>query len=118
MPTGPTQAQELSAASRRRDARNLSTRIATTSASRFWQPLFGYSHGIMIVNFEEVSKAKLEGRELKEGEDDPSATLDFRPRPAQESVLRMLVFALGGRRGITRFVRRDDGLTAGGSCRS
>lgn len=86
----------------------------------FWKPLFGYSHGIMIVNllFEEVSKAKLEGRELKEGEDDPSATLDFRPKPAQESVLRMLVFALGGRRGITRFVRRDDGLTAGGSCRS
>ena len=49
---------------------------------KFWKPLFGYSHGIMLANtfFEKVSQAKLEGRELKPDEDDPSVTLQFKPR--------------------------------------
>ena len=58
----------------------------------FWKPLFGYSHGIMIVNsfFEKVSKSKLEGRELKEGEDDASVTLEFHPKPTQEMYVACL----------------------------
>lgn len=54
-------------------------------SGKFWKPLFGYSHGILIINsfFEKVSKAKLEGRELKPGEEDPSVTLQFYPQPQQ-----------------------------------
>ncbi len=58
----------------------------------YWKPLFGYSHGIMIVNsfFEKVSRAKLEGRKLKPGEDDPSVTLEFHPNPTQEMYVACL----------------------------
>jgi putative SOS response-associated peptidase YedK len=48
---------------------------------RFWKPCFGYTHGIMLVDvfYENVSKAKMEGRELAEGEKDENVVLEFRP---------------------------------------
>ena len=47
----------------------------------FWRPLFGYSHGIMIVNrfYENVSRARMEGRALAPGEKDENVALEFKP---------------------------------------
>ncbi|WP_321794811.1 SOS response-associated peptidase family protein [Caballeronia sp. J97] len=47
----------------------------------YWRPLFGYSHGLMIVNrfYENVSRARMEGRTLGEGEKDENVVLEFTP---------------------------------------
>lgn len=61
----------------------------------FWKPLFGKSHGIMVATafYENVSRAKLERRELKAGERDENVVLEFRP----SSVDDMLVACLWSR---------------------
>lgn len=48
----------------------------------FWKDLFGYQHGIMLATtfFENVSKHKVEGRELAEGEKEENVVLEFKPR--------------------------------------
>ena len=48
----------------------------------FWKDLFGYGHGIMLATtfFENVSKHKVEGRELAEGEKEENVVLEFKPR--------------------------------------
>jgi putative SOS response-associated peptidase YedK len=48
----------------------------------FWKDLFGFSHGIMLASafFENVSRHRLEGRELAAGEEDENVVLEFRPR--------------------------------------
>ncbi len=58
----------------------------------FWKDVFGYQHGIMIVNafFENVSKHKTEGRELAEGEKEENVVLEFRPTPKQEMLVARL----------------------------
>lgn len=58
----------------------------------FWKPLFGYSHGILLVNafYENVSKAKMEGSELAEGEKDKNVVLEVRPNPAHEMLVACL----------------------------
>lgn len=58
----------------------------------FWKPLFGYSHGILVVSafYENVSKAKMEGRHLAEGEKDENVVLEFRPDPAQDMLVACL----------------------------
>ena len=58
----------------------------------FWQQLFGYSHGLLVATafFENVSRAKLEGRELKEGEKDVNVVLRFEPRPAEDMLVACL----------------------------
>ncbi|RKT20328.1 putative SOS response-associated peptidase YedK [Paraburkholderia sp. RAU2J] len=58
----------------------------------FWKPLFGYSHGILVVNafYENVSRAKMEGRVLAEGEQDENVVLEFRPNPAHEMLVACL----------------------------
>jgi putative SOS response-associated peptidase YedK len=58
----------------------------------FWKPLFGYSHGILVVSafYENVSKAKMEGRQLAEGEKDENVVLEFRPEPAQDMLVACL----------------------------
>ncbi|WP_429555252.1 SOS response-associated peptidase family protein [Paraburkholderia sp. MM5477-R1] len=58
----------------------------------FWKQLFGYSHGVMIVSafYENVSRAKMEGRVLKEGEEDESVVLEFRPRAGGEMLVACL----------------------------
>jgi putative SOS response-associated peptidase YedK len=50
--------------------------------SGFWKDLFGYQHGIMLATtfFENVSKHKVEGRELSEGEKEENVVLEFKPR--------------------------------------
>lgn len=59
------------------------------SLAKFWAPLFGYSHGLVIVDsfYENVPKSKMEGRVLAEGEDDENVVLKFTPRDGS----RMLV---------------------------
>jgi putative SOS response-associated peptidase YedK len=58
----------------------------------FWKPLFGYSHGILVVNafYENVSRAKMEGRALADGETDENVVLEFRPNPAHDMLVACL----------------------------
>ncbi|BCZ81903.1 hypothetical protein PTKU64_55780 [Paraburkholderia terrae] len=62
------------------------------SLAKFWAPLFGYSHGIVIVDsfYENVAKSKTEGRMLADGEEDENVVLQFTPRDGS----RMLVACL------------------------
>lgn len=59
---------------------------------RFWKPCFGYAHGIMVVDvfYENVSRAKMEGRVLAEGEQDENVILEFRPRTGQQMLVACL----------------------------
>ncbi|MBN3776176.1 hypothetical protein G3O06_01175 [Burkholderia sp. Ac-20345] len=58
----------------------------------FWKPLFGHTHGILIVDkfFENVKRHNLEHRELAEGEEEENVVLEFAPTPQH----RMLVACL------------------------
>lgn len=58
----------------------------------FWKPLFGHSHGILVVNafYENVSRAKMEGRELTSGEKDENVVLQFNPNPAHDMLVACL----------------------------
>jgi putative SOS response-associated peptidase YedK len=58
----------------------------------FWKDLFGYSHGVMVVNafFENVKRHKTEGRELRPEEEEENVVLEFRPRPAEEMLVACL----------------------------
>lgn len=51
----------------------------------FWKPLFGYSHGLMLVEvfYENVSRAKMEGTLLETHEKDENVVLEFRPSNGQ-----------------------------------
>jgi putative SOS response-associated peptidase YedK len=52
------------------------------SLGGFWKDVFGYQHGIMLATtfFENVSKHKVEQRELTEGEKEENVVLEFKPR--------------------------------------
>ena len=58
----------------------------------FWKDLFGFSHGLMVVNafFEIVNQHRAEGRELGDGEDVKNLILEFRPRPTQDMLVACL----------------------------
>ncbi|WP_429473366.1 SOS response-associated peptidase family protein [Paraburkholderia sp. WSM4175] len=58
----------------------------------FWKPLFGYSHGILVVSefYENVSRAKMEGRELGPGEKDENVVLQFDPNPPHDMLVACL----------------------------
>lgn len=58
----------------------------------FWKDQFGTSHGIMVVNafYENVSRHKLEGRALADGEKDQNVVLEFRPRPQHDMLVACL----------------------------
>jgi putative SOS response-associated peptidase YedK len=58
----------------------------------FWKDQFGVSHGLMIANafFENVSRHRMEGRELAAGEKEENVILEFRPRPAQDMLIACL----------------------------
>jgi putative SOS response-associated peptidase YedK len=58
----------------------------------FWKPLFGYSHGILVVSsfYENVSRAKMEGRNLVDGEKDENVVLQFEPNPAHDMLVACL----------------------------
>jgi putative SOS response-associated peptidase YedK len=58
----------------------------------FWKPLFGYSHGLMIVSrfYENVSRARMEGRTLAEGEKDENVVLEFKPDSGEDMLVACL----------------------------
>ena len=58
----------------------------------FWKNQFGHSHGIIVVNafYENVSRHKVEGRELAPGEAEENVVLEFRPRPTQDMLVACL----------------------------
>lgn len=58
----------------------------------FWKPLFGKSHGIMVATafYENVSRARLEGRELKPGEKDENVVLKFKPSSVEDMLVACL----------------------------
>ena len=58
----------------------------------FWKDLFGFSHGLMVVNafFENVNQHRAQGRELGDGEDVKNLILEFRPRPTQDMLVACL----------------------------
>jgi len=58
----------------------------------FWKSAFGVSHGIVVLNafFENVSRHRVEGRELAPGEKEENAILEFRPRPVQDMLVACL----------------------------
>jgi putative SOS response-associated peptidase YedK len=62
------------------------------SLEGFWKALFGYSHGLMVTNafYENVSRHRLEGRELAAGEKDENVVLEFKPDPTQDMLVACL----------------------------
>ena len=58
----------------------------------FWGDLFGYRHGVMLVNafFENVAKHAVEGRELAPGEEEQNVILEFRPQPQEVMLVACL----------------------------
>ena len=50
------------------------------------------SHGIVVLNafFENVSRHRVEGRELAPGEKEENVMLEFRPRPVQDMLVACL----------------------------
>ena len=58
----------------------------------FWKGQFGVSHGIVVLNafFENVSRHRVEGRELGAGEKEENVILEFRPRPVQDMLVACL----------------------------
>lgn len=58
----------------------------------FWKGQFGVSHGLMVVNrfFENVSRHRLEGRELEPGEKEENVVLEFSPEPAHDMLVACL----------------------------
>jgi putative SOS response-associated peptidase YedK len=59
------------------------------SLEGFWKGLFGFSHGIMVVNafYENVNRHRMEGRELRHGEEPENVVLEFKPRPTQDMLV-------------------------------
>jgi putative SOS response-associated peptidase YedK len=59
---------------------------------KFWKKQFGVSHGIMVVNafYENVSRHKMEGRELAPGEKEENVVLEFKPTPTQDMLVACL----------------------------
>jgi putative SOS response-associated peptidase YedK len=62
------------------------------SLEGFWKDQFGSHHAVMVANafFENVSKHRTEGRELRAGEKEENVVLEFRPKPTQDMLLACL----------------------------
>ncbi|MET0231431.1 MAG: SOS response-associated peptidase family protein [Rhodanobacteraceae bacterium] len=58
----------------------------------FWKDAFGSHHAIMVATafFENVSRHRVEGRELGEGEREQNVVLEFRPQPTDEMLVACL----------------------------
>lgn len=58
----------------------------------FWKGQFGHSHGVIVCDafYENVSRHRVEGRELAEGESEENVVLEFRPQPRQEMLIACL----------------------------
>jgi putative SOS response-associated peptidase YedK len=57
-----------------------------------WRQLFGYRHGILVINafFENVARHRVEHRELRPGEQAENVVLEFRPRPPRDMLVACL----------------------------
>ncbi|MEM5368945.1 SOS response-associated peptidase family protein [Paraburkholderia azotifigens] len=62
------------------------------SLEGFWKAVFGYSHGVLIVDsfYENVKRSKMEGRVLAEGQDDENVILQFTPRDGSKMLVACL----------------------------
>lgn len=58
----------------------------------FWKQQFGVSHGLVVANafYENVSRHRVEQRELAPGEREENVVLEFRPRPVQDMLVACL----------------------------
>jgi putative SOS response-associated peptidase YedK len=58
----------------------------------FWKDQFGSHHAVMVATafYENVSRHRMEQRELREGEKEQNVILEFRPRPTQEMLVACL----------------------------
>ncbi|WP_158898439.1 SOS response-associated peptidase family protein [Burkholderia sp. L27(2015)] len=58
----------------------------------FWKGLFGYTHGLIVVNafYENVNRHRVEHRELAEGEAVENVVLEFKPNPPQDMLVACL----------------------------
>jgi putative SOS response-associated peptidase YedK len=58
----------------------------------FWKGQFGHTHGIIVCEafYENVSRNKVEGRELADGEVDENVVLEFKPQPRQDMLIACL----------------------------
>lgn len=58
----------------------------------YWKPLFGQRHGILVADkfFENVKRHRLEGRELRESEDEENVVLEFTPSPGMPMLVACL----------------------------
>jgi len=74
-----------------------------------WAKLFGYRHGIMVVNafYENVSRHKVEHRELAAGEQEENVVLEFRPNPPHDMLVACL-WSFDERAGLYSFAAITD----------
>jgi putative SOS response-associated peptidase YedK len=58
----------------------------------FWKEQFGVSHGLVVANafYENVSRHRVEQRELAPGEREQNVVLEFRPQPVQDMLIACL----------------------------
>lgn len=58
----------------------------------FWKGQFGHTHGLVVMNafYENVSRHRVEGRELALGEKEENVILEFRPNPRQDMLAACL----------------------------
>ena len=58
----------------------------------FWKGQFGHTHGVIVCDafYENVSRHKVEGRDLSEGEAEENVVLEFRPQLRQDMLVACL----------------------------
>ena len=58
----------------------------------FWKGQFGHTHGVIVCDafYENVSRHKVEGREIAHGETEENVVLEFRPQTRQEMLIACL----------------------------
>ena len=58
----------------------------------FWKGLFGYTHGIVVINafYGNVNRHRVEGREIGVDEAVENVVLEFKPRPTQDMLVACL----------------------------
>lgn len=62
------------------------------SLQGFWKDLFGFSHGVMVVDafYENVARHRTERRALRAGEKEENVVLEFRPNTGQHMLVACL----------------------------
>lgn len=58
----------------------------------FWKGQFGHTHGVIVCDafYENVSRHKVEGRALTDGEAEENMVLEFKPQPRQDMLIACL----------------------------